>query len=701
MDFMRVCRLWLVAGLAAAIAACSGDRAADVNNARMRAAESEAENWLSVGRTWGEQRFSPLTQINAENVSRLGLAWYVDLETDRGVEATPLVIDGVLYNTTPWNVTTAYNAVTGEVLWRHDPEVPRRFGGIACCDIVTRGLAAWNGKIYSATLDGRLIALDARTGRPVWTAQTLEEVWPYTITGAPRVYDGVVVIGNAGSEGAARGYVSGYNAENGRLMWRFYIVPGNPADGFSSEAEAMAAETWSGEWWRVGGGGTAWDAFAFDPELGLVYIGTGNGGPWAQAHRSPGGGDNLFLSSIVAVNVRTGAYAWHYQQTPGDEWDYTATQSIILADLEIEGRQRQVLLHAPKNGFFYVIDRATGELISAEPYVDVTWARVIDMATGRPIINPEARYGERPVIVKPSAAGGHNWHPMAFSPATGLAYFPVFDSGMVYALDPNFRPEPGRMQQLGVSTTSFPEQRARLNEQVRREARAWLTAWDPVTQREVWRQPYSQRGSGGVLVTAGDLVFQGTIDTTFAAYHARTGEKLWEMPVQQVAIAGAMTFMVDGVQYVAVNAGWGGGRTHGPPASELGLQLSQSARLLVYRLDGDVALPPLSDVAWERTRIVEPPADTGAPAAVIARGERLYAETCAGCHGANARGGIKDLRMMTAETHAEFNDIVLGGIREERGMVSFAEFLSPEDAAAIHAYLIRRANEEWSGEDIR
>ncbi|MCR6645412.1 MAG: PQQ-binding-like beta-propeller repeat protein [Terricaulis sp.] len=322
MDFMRVCRLWLVAGLAAAIAACSGDRAADVNNARMRAAESEAENWLSVGRTWGEQRFSPLTQINAENVSRLGLAWYVDLETDRGVEATPLVIDGVLYNTTPWNVTTAYNAVTGEVLWRHDPEVPRRFGGIACCDIVTRGLAAWNGKIYSATLDGRLIALDARTGRPVWTAQTLEEVWPYTITGAPRVYDGVVVIGNAGSEGAARGYVSGYNAENGRLMWRFYIVPGNPADGFSSEAEAMAAETWSGEWWRVGGGGTAWDAFAFDPELGLVYIGTGNGGPWAQAHRSPGGGDNLFLSSIVAVNVRTGAYAWHYQQTPGDEWDY-------------------------------------------------------------------------------------------------------------------------------------------------------------------------------------------------------------------------------------------------------------------------------------------------------------------------------------------------------------------------------------------
>jgi quinohemoprotein ethanol dehydrogenase len=697
----RLRGLCLAVGLAAAaLAGCSGERPANVTGERMRAADSEAGNWLSAGRTWGEQRFSPLNQINTENVNRLGLAWFVDLDTDRGVEATPLVVDGVLYNITPWNITTAYDATTGEQLWRFDPEVPRRFGGLACCDIVTRGLAAWSGKIYIATLDGRLIALDARNGRQLWSVQTLEEVWPYTITGAPRVYDGKVIIGNAGAEGAARGYVSAYDAETGERAWRFYTVPGNPADGFASEAEEMAAHTWSGEWWERGGGGTAWDSFAYDPELELLYIGTGNGGPWSQVYRSPGGGDNLFISSIVAVNVHTGEYAWHYQETPGEEWDYTSTQSIILADLEIDGRQRQTLLHAPKNGFFYVLDRSNGQLISAEPFVQTTWASRIDLASGRPVENPAARYGERPALVRPGAAGGHNWHPMAFSPQTGLVYFPVLDSAMIYSVNPDFVPEPGHMHQLGIATTGYDAERQRMNEEIRRTTRSWLVAWDPVAQREVWRQPHTRRGSGGVLATAGDLVFEGTIDQTFAAFNARTGEKLWEVPAQQVPIAAAMTYEVDGVQYVAVNAGWGGGIAHGPAARDYQMRLSRSARLLVYRLDGEAELPPLPEENWQTTRVNQPPPSTGTPAQ-IARGETLYAQICSGCHGAEARGGIKDLRMMSPETRAEFNAIVLEGVREERGMVSFADRLSPADAEAIHAYLIHRANADWNGGEVR
>ncbi|WP_305097437.1 PQQ-dependent dehydrogenase, methanol/ethanol family [Croceibacterium aestuarii] len=675
---------------AAALLAAAGPGAAGVADARL-AAPAPGE-WISTGRTYAEEHYSPLDQINAGNVGQLGLAWYADLATDRGQEATPLVVDGVLFDVEPWNIVTAYDAATGKKLWSYDPHVPLKFGRLACCDIVTRGLAAWGGNIYVATLDGRLIALDAKSGQPVWSVLTVDNAWPYTITGAPRVYDGKVLIGNGGAERGVRGYVTAYDAATGAQAWRFYTVPGNPADGFENAAMAMAAKTWTGEWWKAGGGGTAWDAMAYDPKLGLVYIGVGNGSPWAQKWRSPGGGDNLFLASIVAVDVKTGEYRWHYQTTPGEEWDYTAVQPMILTDLVIDGKKRQVLMQAPKNGFFYVLDRKTGELLGARNIVPINWASGVDMTTGRPIENPQVRYGEDPVLVSPAAGGAHNWNPMAFSPKTGLVYIPVTETWMSYSAAPSYDPAKGG---LGTSFMGAGEERKRQAEYADAHSKGWLMAWDPVAQREVWRTPNEQKGSGGVLATAGNLVFQGKIGTTFAAYRADTGEKVWEMPVQQVPIAAPISYMVDGVQYIAVNAGWGGGLAHVEKASYSKLVLGKP-RLLVFKLGGTAKLPPMPAESFAVPELLPPP-KLEASAETVAQGEALYAEHCSLCHGAAARGGVKDLRHMAPTTHDEFLDIVLGGKRAKNGMASFADTLDEAQAKAIHAYLIARANEDWEG----
>ena len=661
-----------------------------VDHARLLAADNEPGQWMSVGRTYDEQRFSPLDQINVGNVGRLGLAWFADINTERGLEASPLAIDGVLYNVQPWNIVTAYDGRTGRVLWSYDPQVPLKYGRMACCDIVSRGLAAWKGKIYAATLDGRLIALDAKTGQPKWSVLTVDNSKNYTITGAPRVFDGKVVIGNGGAEMNVRGYVTAYDAETGTQQWRWYTVPGNPADGFENGAMEMAARTWTGEWWKAGGGGTVWDSLAYDPALNLVYVGTGNGSPWAQKWRSPGGGDNLFLASIVALDANTGEYRWHYQTTPGEEWDYTATQQMILADLEIGGRTRQVIMQAPKNGFFYVLDRATGELISAEKFVPINWASGIDMATGRPIENPAVRYGETPVLVSPGAGGGHNWNPMAYSPLTHLVYLPVTETYMGYGAAASFDPaRPG----LGTSFTGYEGERKSIADYADAHSKAWLSAWDPVRQREAWRVPSPQKGSGGVLVTAGNLVFEGTIGTTFAAYRADTGEKLWEMPVQNVPISAPITYTVDGEQYVAVNAGWGGGLAHVERSAYRQLFLGRP-RLLVFKLGGTARLPPMPAASMVVPELSPPPAFTGT-AEQVGLGEQLYASNCALCHGTGARGGVKDLRHMSPQTHAAFLDIVLRGARAQNGMASFADVLSPEQAEAIHQYLISRANADW------
>jgi quinohemoprotein ethanol dehydrogenase len=654
------------------------------------AGQAPSVDWAMVGRTFDEQHFSPLTQINDHNVGRLGLAWYADIATERGMEGTPLEIGGVLYNVQPWNIVTAYEATSGKVLWTFDPHVPTKYGRMACCDIVSRGLAAANGKIYVATLDGRLIALDAASGKPVWSVLTVDNSKNYTITGAPRVYDGKVLIGNGGAEMGVRGYVTAYDAETGRQAWRFYTVPGDPSKGFENKAMQMAARTWTGEWWKAGGGGTVWDSMAYDPALHMVYIGVGNGSPWAQIFRSPGGGDNLFLASIVALDVRTGEYEWHYQTVPGEEWDYTATQQMILADLPIGGKVRKVIMQAPKNGFFYVLDRRTGELMSARATVPINWASGIDMKTGRPIGNPAVRYGKVPVMVSPGAGGAHNFNAMAFSPKTGLVYLPVSETYMAYAAADSFDPaHPG----LGTSFAGYDAERKRIAEYADAHSRQWLSARDPVTQKEVWRTPDERKGSGGVLVTAGNLVFEGKIGTTFAAYRADTGRKVWEMPVQQVPIAAPITYMVDGVQYIAVNAGWGGGLAHVERSNYSKLFIGKP-RLLVFKLGGSAKLPPMPKESTEVPELAAPPKLT-ASAAVVAKGEQLYGQNCALCHGVAARGGVKDLRHMSPQTHADFLAIVLGGKRAANGMASFADVLTKDEAEAIHQYLIARANADW------
>lgn len=661
--------------------------AQDIDSRRL--ANPRDGEWIMDGRRYDSQRYSPLDLINENNVGELGLAWFHELETMRGVEATPLAFDGVLYNVSAWNVATAHDAVTGEVLWQYDPEVPREWGRYACCEPVSRGLAAWKDSIVIATLDGRLISLDAATGQPRWSVQTFDKTMPYSITGAPRVFDGKVVVGNGGADMGVRGFVSAWDADDGEFLWRFYLVPGNPADGFENEAMEMAAQTWNGEWWTLGGGGTAWDSIAYDPELDLVFIGTGNGSPLVQHFRSPGGGDNLFLCSIVAVDADSGEYRWHFQEAPGEEWDYTCTQSIIQAEIEIEGESRRVLLHAPKTGFFHVIDRETGELISAENFVAANWATHFDLATGRPAITETARYGLLPSLITPGPGGGHNWFPMAFSPDTGLAYFPFYEHWYVHARAETFTPVPFRSNH-GWGGYSGEALQRRLELQAEAPAeRAGLVAWDPVRQQAAWSVDLPRHGNGGVLTTAGNLVIAGTTKQTFSIFRATDGELLWEMPVQTAPVAGPITYTVDGVQYIAVNAGWGGGAAQVERGAGIALNRA-SARLLVFRLGASLTLPPLPDAP----PLAEPP-PVRATEATIARGAELYAATCAQCHGQLAIGGLKDLRFMTAETHAAFERIVLEGTLVERGMAGFADILSTEDATAVHAYVIARANEDW------
>jgi quinohemoprotein ethanol dehydrogenase len=673
---------------------CAAPKAA-VDAARLRAADAEPGQWLMDGRNYSAQRYSTLASINEANVNQLGLAWYAELDTFRGVEATPLFVDGVLYNTSAWNITSAYNAKTGRRLWTHDPKVPREWGRYACCEPVSRGLAFWKGKVIIATLDGRLIALDARNGRQLWSVQTFTKDWPYSITGAPRVFDGMVVVGNGGADLGVRGFVSAWDADTGKFLWKFYLVPGDPSkgpDGAASDSVmAMATKTWTGEWWKWGGGGTAWDSISYDPELGLIYVGTGNGGPDAQLHRSPQRGDNLFLCSIVALDARTGAYRWHYQQVPEEDWDYTCTQSIIQADLTIDGKPRKVLMQAPKNGFFYVIDRTNGQFISAKNHVPVTWATGFD-ANGRPVINPEAHYGTDPVLVSPGPGGAHNWFPMAFNPQTGLAYFPQYEHWFVYALDPNFKPQPFRSNGgWGGYSGDALKKRLELQKLVEAREKTALIAWDPVKQEVRWKVPLPRHGNGGVLTTAGNLVFEGTTKQTFAAFRATDGTLLWEMPVQSAPVAGPITYEIGGVQYVAVNAGWGGGAAQ----IERGAGTAQhraSARLLVFKLGAKKQLPPLKPAV----PIPDPP-PLRATEATVQKGAEIFARTCAQCHGQLAVGGVKDLRQMTRETHAQFNDIVLKGLRVDKGMASFANLLSAEDTDAVHAYVISRAQEDWGG----
>ena len=699
--------------LAFAIAGCSENRAtdqdaasappatenaaADTHSAGPKAsaimnADQAPGEWLSHGRTYSEQRFSPLDDVNRDNVGALGLAWSFDLGTSRGIEATPIVHDGVMYVTASWNIVYALDARSGAELWRYDPQVDRSRAAFMCCDIVNRGVALWGDKVFTGTIDGRLIALDVKTGEKRWDVQTVDLSKPYSITGAPRVIKGKVMIGNGGAELGVRGYVSAYDAETGKIAWRFYTVPGDMSKDPENEAMAQAMMTWNGEWWKAGGGGTVWDSMAYDPELDLFYIGVGNGSPWNQELRSPGGGDNLFLSSIVALRPDTGEYVWHYQTTPGETWDYTATQHMILADIEIDGELRSVIMQAPKNGFFYVLDRETGEFISANNFVPVNWATHIDPDSGRPVEVEGARWpGKAPYLQLPGPLGAHNWHPMSYNPETGYVYVPAQEAPWIYGDDQSYEFKEGVWNTgSDFALAMLPNDEAQFRA-LRAMARGRIIAWDPVRQEAAWTFEHGGPWNGGILSTAGNLVFQGTADAHFAAYDASSGDQLWRFFTQTGIGAAPISYALDGEQYVAVASGWGGSFVLGYGGPLPTGSAANVGRVLVFKLGEDGALPPI-----DRAQVpnVQPPAAT-APEDVVKAGFQLYANLCVTCHGdqAQSSGLVPNLRYSALLGDPEaWNAVVREGARATVGMGNFGAILDQDESEAVRAYVIHEAN---------
>ncbi len=691
-----------------ALAACSQKgkelpaiTAAEVDGAAIEAADQRPGVWLSHGRDYSEQRFSPLKAIDTKNVGQVGLAWSTDLDVGRGMEATPIVVDGTMYVTSAWSIVYALDAKTGDRKWTYDPKVDKARGQKACCDVVNRGVAVWKGKVYVGTIDGRLVALNAKDGTVAWDKLTVDQSKPYTITGAPRVIKGKVMIGNGGAELGVRGYISAYDAETGEMAWRFFTTPNPAKQPDNAASDKIWADkgnaTWDdkGEWVESGGGGTAWDAITYDPKLDMMYVGIGNGNPWNRRLRSPSGGDNWFLSSILALKPDTGEYVWHYQTTPGETWDYTATQPIILATLDIGGAKRDVLMQAPKNGFFYVIDRKTGELLAADKYAgDITWATGVDMKTGKPIEAANARYEGAPVLIIPGPLGSHNWHPMSFSPETGLVYIPVHTLPSTYAdeADHNFRP--GFWNTGTEFTDVAPIPTLDQRKAQRAALKGKLVAWDPVAKKARWEHDYPTPWNGGTLATAGGLVFQGSLDGKFRAFDAAKGDQLWETDGQYPVMSGPMSYAIDGEQYIAVTAGWGtalpvtGG---GDVLPALGSP--EKGRVLVYKIGGTKKLEPYEVFELDK---VAPTEDFG-NAQQLATGRVLYDRNCMVCHGPAvvSSGVIQDLRWGQAPATKEtFADVVLNGKYASAGMASFSGTLSADDTESVRAYIVNRANED-------
>lgn len=661
-------------------------------DARLRNAAQDPDNWLTHGGTYSEQRFSPLDQINTGNVAELGLAWSADFDVGRAQESTPLVVDGVLYTTTSWSKVRAYDAATGKQLWFYDPKVPGTRGLAACCDVPNRGAAYYDGKIFFGTLDGRLIALNAKTGQPVWSEVTVDQTKPYTITGAPRVANGLVLIGNGGAEYGVRGYVTAYDAQTGKKVWRFYTVPNSAGakDGEVSDdiLASKANSTWSdGAWKTTGGGGTVWDAIVYDQKYDRVYIGVGNGSPWNHKLRSNGKGDNLFLSSIVALDAKTGKYLWHYQETPGENWDFTATQPITLATLSINGKSTDVLMHAPKNGFFYVLDRNQGRLLSAKPLIKLNWATGVDLATGRPIETASARKSDGSVVM-PGGMGAHNWHPMAYSPLTKLIYIPVQEVGFPYGANAQLGYRAGLWNTGFDWTKLIGPNDAGAMKAMRATMKGQLIAWDPVAQKEVWRLNHGEPWNGGVLATGGGLLFQGTTKSRFNAIDAVSGKILWSFLAQNAAMAGPISYRVGGEQYIAVVAGAGG--TYNLYGGDPENPRFPVGRILVFKLGGKAALPK-----YEAPKLPSAnPAQDIFSAAQIAEGRELYAPVCSVCHGGMAQGNgiLPDLRRSGALANSEaWKGVLIDGILADGGMVSFKKYFSPQQAEALRAYVSSQA----------
>jgi quinohemoprotein ethanol dehydrogenase len=681
--------------LVIAVAAESSPAPTDGSTARYTDGNDRGD-WPGYGRTFGEQHYSPLAQINQDTIGRLGLAWSMDLEPTENSVTQPIAVDGVLYFANGHSIVHAVDAANGNLLWRFDPKVSEAAGFRLRMAYGSRGIAWWSGKIYTGTQDGRLIAIDAKTGTQVWSVQTLSEGMDADINGAPRVFDGKVIIGFAGDVFANRGYVTTYDAETGKQLWRFYTVPGNPAKGFENKAMETAAKTWAGEWWKVGGGGNVWNAMSYDPETHTVYLGVGNGYPWNRRARSKDQGDNLFLSSIVALDGRTGEYKWHYQVSPGDTWDHEPMEDMALANLIIAGKPRKVLMQASKNGFFYVIDRRTGELISAEPYAKVTWASRIDLKTGRPIEIPGVRYPNgQTVEIWPSAAGAHGWLPMAYNPTARLAYIPVTEIGYRYSdtgIDvKNWRPPADHSVDLGLNYEPITGTGA-------------LVAWNPVTQKAVWTVPHPTNVNGGVMATAGGLVFQGTIDGTFEAYAAATGKVLWSVSVHAPLIAPPASYTANGRQYVTVLTGLGTGAglmaSEIPGAEKYGIDpRSQARRVLTFALDGKGILPPAE--AAIPPMIQDPRFKPDARSAQA--GETIYEQRCWICHGKAVVGAIHapDLRQSAIPLSAEaFASVVHDGRLTPMGMPIFGE-LTDEQLGDLRQYIRTEAQKLRQRSDIK
>jgi quinohemoprotein ethanol dehydrogenase len=656
-----------------------------VDARRILNADGDESNWLSYGRTYSEQRFSLLSQINATSVNRLSLAWHYDLGTDeRGQESTPIAVDGTLFVTTSWSKVIALNAATGALKWQFDPKVSREWAVNACCDVVNRGVAVWGDKVFVATIDGRLVAIRAATGIQVWQSLVVDRTQRYSITGAPRAVGGRILIGSAGGEFGVRGFLAAYDADSGKLLWRFYTVPDNPNAKSEADLPQEVARTWTGQWWTHGGGGAVWDAMAYDPTLDLLYFGTGNGAPWPRSLRSPRGGDNLYISSILAIRPATREYVWHYQTTPGDEWGYDAASPLILAELIIDGRLRSVLLQASANGFLYVLDRANGSLISATPFVPTSWATRIDMATGRPVEASDASYDRKahPFLARPGRFGAHSWHPMAFDPTRGLLFVPAMENATMLSVEKTATPSRFSLQTGVVMTDSAqaspPSSR--------------ISAWDPIARKEVWRAAHDSPIPGGLLATAGNLVFQGSTTGHMTAYRSDDGKQLWSTNTMTAIMAAPITYAVKGRQYIAVMAGIGGGMALGG-----GNALRSSAitggtpRLLVYALDGDDILPPtISNPAASHESAT--PELTNAISATK-QGEQLYSRYCASCHGVNAisAGPLPDLRRSPIKNDSvQWERVVHAGLLQDRGMPGYFPEINPSRVESIRHYILAR-----------
>ena len=641
--------------------------------------------WHAVNGDSNETGYSRLDQITVANARELGLAWYFDLPGEVSLEASPIEVAGTLYFTGSYATLYAVAAATGKLLWKFDPKTwehnPTKMNFNFASN---RGAAYAGGKIFSAALDGRLFALDAKTGRMIWSTETTDPKGGQTVTGAPRVFDGKVIIGQGGADFGMRGYVTAYDQETGRQAWRFYVVPSSPEANQGDPALEAAAKTWSGEFWKTtGGGGGPWDSITFDAELNRIYIGTANASPYDPEARSPGGGDNLYTASIVALDADTGKYVWHYQVNPRDSWDYDCTQQMTLATLDIDGKRRKVLMQAPKNGFFYVLDRQTGRVISAEKLGKVTWADHIDLATGRPLEKPGIRYESGQSILYPFNSGLHSWMRMAYSPATGLVYVPTMQ--MATRLRRG-APQDNDFNVFGVNVASVGGEPG--------DGKGSLVAWDPVAQKARWSVSLDKLWNGGAVSTAGNVVFQGTADGWFCAYDARTGTRLWRQYVGMGIIASPMTYSVSGKQYVAVLAGYGGSAAALSDIMNVGWKNTGPRRLLTFELDGKAVLPP-SDPPTLKVDVQDDPAEVLDPK-LIAMGKAMFL-ACAACHGRNAVGAggpAPDLRESALPLNPEaFWTVVHDGTLIEHGMPPFSTFGRPQ-IEALRQYIRASARAE-------